>query len=215
MNKNILNIHLELLDKKRQQVLGALSPFTRDFVLGGGTALSLQLAHRLSFDFDFFSTSPISPKLLEEITRKLAIDHIVVDTHDELTFFTKDQIKITFLHYPFKAQFAPRETKKGLALFPVKEIALQKAYTIGRRGEYRDYFDLYTIFKNGYISLDEVISNAKHEYDSLFDEKIFLEQLVYFGDITNFEVIPVSGTPVPVLDKVRHFLEELVKTFLA
>ena len=27
----------------------------------------------------------------------------------------------------------------------VLEIAIQKAYTIGRRGEYRDYYDLYFI----------------------------------------------------------------------
>lgn len=214
MNKNILNLHLDLLDKKRQQVLDTLSPFTRDFVLGGGTALSLQLAHRLSFDFDFFSESPLTQKLLENISRKLTIDHIVVDTRDELTFFTKDQIKITFLHYPFREQFGHWEARKGLALFSVKEIALQKAYTIGRRGEYRDYFDLYTIFKNDYISLDEVVSNAKQEYGSLFDEKIFLEQLVYFGDITNFEVIPVSSTPLPVLDEIKHYFEELVKTFI-
>lgn len=215
MNKSILNIHLDILDKKRQEVLQKLFFFTADFVLGGGTALSLFLSHRKSFDFDLFSQSSISQKLLENISQKVAVDHVIIDTSDELTFFTTDNIKITFLRYPFKPHFPPIRTKNNLMMFPVKEIALQKAYTIGRRGEYRDYFDLYTIFKNDYIDLDEVIDKAKQEYGSLFDEKLFLEQLVYFGDITNFEVIPVSNKPLPSLDEIKHYFEKLVKAYLA
>ncbi len=214
MSKNILKLHLDILDKKRQEELQELSPFTKGFVLGGGTALSLQLTHRKSFDFDFFSQSPIPKKLLENISRKLKVDHIVIDTSDELTFFTTDNIKITFLHYPFKVCFKPIKAANNLVLFSVKEIALQKAYTIGRRGEYRDYFDLYTILKNVDINLDELISKAKQEYGSLFDEKMFLGQLVYFGDITNFEVIPVLGKPIPALDEIKQFFGELVKAYL-
>ncbi len=214
MSKNILNIHPDILDKKRQEVLQKLTPFIKDFVLGGGTALSLFLSHRKSFDFDFFSQSPIPKKLLENLSRKLTIDHVAIDTSDELTFFTNDNIKITFLYYPFNPQFVPIKAKNDLVLFPVKEIALQKAYTIGRRGEYRDYFDLYIIFKNSYISLDEVIDKTKQEYGGLFDEKMFLEQLVYFGDITNFEIISASNTPLPPPDEIKHYFEELVKTYL-
>ena len=46
MNKNILKLHQEILDKKRLVLLEELIPFTKDYVLGGGTALALQLAHR-------------------------------------------------------------------------------------------------------------------------------------------------------------------------
>lgn len=215
MSKNTLKLHLDILDKKRQEVLKKLSPFSKSFVLGGGTALSLQIAHRKSFDFDFFSPSPIHKKLLENLSRKLTINRVAIDTSDELTFFTTENIKITFLHYPFKPHFAPIKAKNDLIIFPVKEIALQKAYTIGRRGEYRDYFDLYAIFKNDYISLDHVIDKAKQVYGSLFDEKLFLEQLVYFSDIINFEVIPVSDLPLPKRDEIKRYFEKLVKTYLA
>ncbi len=214
MSKNISNIHLDLLDNKRQELLQQLSPFLKDFVLGGGTALALQLAHRKSFDFDFFSLSEIPRQLLEKLSQTIDIENIAVDTPDELTFFTKDGIKITFLYYPFKSLFEHIETESGLRLFSIKEIALQKAYTIGRRGEYRDYFDLYTILKNEHINLPELIDGAKKIYGSVFDEKIFLQQLVYFGDITNFEIIPASQTPLPKLEEVKHYFEELVKTYL-
>lgn len=214
MNKNILKIHLELLDKKRVGVLQKLVPLIANFTMGGGTALALQLVHRKSFDFDFFSSSQIPKKLLEKLSQILPIENIVVDTLNELTFFTKGKIKITFLYYPFKQSFKNIKMKNGLRLFSVKEIALHKAYTIGRRGEYRDYFDLYTILKNKYISLNEIIKKAKQVYNGAFDEKLFLEQLVYFSDITNFEVIPASKAALSTPNIVKQYFEALIKKYL-
>lgn len=215
MSNNISNIHLELLDKERLEVLGKLTPLAVDFILGGGTALALQLAHRKSFDFDFFSSSQISEKLLEKLSKVLSVENVVVDTRDELTFFTTSDVKITFLYYPFKPLFEPIKADSGLKLFPIKEIALQKAYTIGRRGEYRDYFDLYTILKGGYINLKEIITGGKQAYNGAFDEKLFLEQLVYYGDIRNFDVTPVSKAKLPTPDEVKQYFETLVKMYIA
>lgn len=214
MNKNILKIHLDILDDKRKDVLRKITPFTGGFVLGGGTALALQLAHRKSFDFDFFCSSQIPKKLLEELSRILTVDNVIIDTLDELTFFTKNGIKITFLYYPFKAQFKILKTEMGFLLFPVQEIALQKAYTVGRRGEYRDYFDLYTILKQGYINIKQIIQKCKKAYGGAFSEKLFLEQLVYFGDISSFSVVSITKAPLPQLEEVKHFFEGEVKRYL-
>ncbi len=217
MSKNISKIHLEILDKKRQQLLQQLVSHAAGFVLGGGTALALQLVHRQSFDFDFFSSSVIPKQFLEKLSQHISIEHIAVDTSDELTLFTKDNIKITFLYYPFASHFKHIETPNGLVLFPVKEIALQKAYTIGRRGEYRDYFDLYTILKRGYIDLRTLITATKKVYGSVFDEKLFLQQLVYFGDIVNFEIITVSQgsqTTLSTPEEIKQYFETLVKRYV-
>lgn len=213
MHKNILNPHLEILDKVRQGLLKKLLPFTKDFVLGGGTALVLQINHRKSFDFDFFSSFPIEKSLIEKISNSLTIGNISVDNADELTFFTDNDIKVTFLYYPFPHAFPLETLENGLQLFSVKDIAVKKAYTIGRRGEYRDYLDLYSILKNEYMNLSEVISCAKKIYGSVFEEKIFLEQLVYFGDLLNFEIIP-ADKPLPKPEEVEHFFEDLVKAYI-
>lgn len=202
MNKNILNLHLDILDSARKNLLQKLIPLTMGFVLGGGTALALQITHRQSFDFDFFSTSSIPKKLLEKLSSNLKIKNIAIDTKDELTFFTEDDTKVTFLYYPFKPYNQILKSENNLAIFPTSEIALQKAYTIGRRGEYRDYFDLYSILKNNYSSLKQVISGAKKVYGSVFDEKIFLEQLVY------------KTEPLPNPKGVKHFLQELVNSYV-
>lgn len=213
MNKSISNIHLEILDKERQELLEELLPYVKYFVLGGGTPLAFLLNHRKSFDFDFFSTSPIEKGLIEKISQTIPISNISIDTADELTFFTKSGIKVTFLHYPFEHSFPLEILPNGLQFFSVKDIAIKKAYTIGRRGEYRDYFDLYTILKNNHLSFPELIAETKKVYASVFEEKLFLQQLVYFGDLLNFDIEPTTK-PLPKPEEVKQFFEELLKEYL-
>lgn len=213
MSKSILKIHQEVLDTNRQQLLERLLPCVKGFILGGGTALALALAHRKSFDFDFFSSSPLKKNLLEKLSHVVKIGNISVDTTDELTFYTDNDIKVTFLYYPFPHAFPPEIIENGLQVFSVKDIAIKKAYAIGRRGEYRDYFDVYTILKEKYISLTEIISLAKKIYGSIFEEKLFLQQLVYFDDLLDFQIIPV-GKPVPKPEEAKSFLENLVKNYV-
>lgn len=207
-------MHLDILDKKRQELLFNLLPFTKDYVLGGGTALALQLNHRKSFDFDFFSSSPLPKNLLEKLCPKIPIGNIAVDSPDELTVFTKNEIKITFLHYPFPYTFPLEKLDDKLLLFSIKDIAIKKAYAIGRRGEYRDYYDLYVILKDGHMNLPELIVETKKIYGSVFEEKIFLQQLVYFGDLLNFDIIATEKA-VPTHDEVKQYFEGLVKRYLS
>lgn len=214
MHKNISKLHLDILDNKRTKLLQTMTPYIKSFVLGGGTALALLLTHRKSFDFDFFSTSQIPKRLLEKLSQVLTIDNVAIDTLDELTLFTKNGIKITFLYYPFKPYFQILKIGKGLSLFSIQEIAIQKAYTIGRRGEYRDYFDLYTILKQGYINIKQIISVSEKVYGNAFSEKLFLEQLVYFGDLSSFSVIPVTNKSLPQPEDIKQFLADKVKGYV-
>lgn len=213
MNKNTLNIPKDVLDKKRKDLLEKLLPYTIGFVLGGGTALALQLNHRKSLDFDFFSLSKIQKNLIEKLSQTISIANISIDSGVELTFFTIDEIKVTFLNYPFGHAFPLEILENGLKLFSVKDIAIQKAYTIGRRGEYRDYFDLFIILRNNYINLKEIISEAKKIYGSVFAEKIFLQQLVYFADLLNFDITPTTKQQLKP-EEVKHFFEEQVKDYI-
>lgn len=214
MNKNILKIRPDVLDKERRELLDKFCLYAKDYILGGGTALALQLNHRKSYDFDFFTSSQISKNLLEKISNTIPIANVAVDSADELTFFTKNKIKVTFLHYPFGYAFPIGTLENGLKIFGIKDIAIKKAYTIGRRGEYRDYFDLYIILKNDYIDLSQLIVSAKKIYGSVFDEKIFLTQLIYLEDLRNFDIIPASGLKLPKPEEVKRFFENLIKNYV-
>lgn len=214
MSKNILKTHQDVLDKNRQDLLGKLIPYCQDYILGGGTALALQLNHRKSYDFDFFSPHKIPKNLLEKLASTISIGNVSIDSTDELTFFTKNGVKITFLHYPFGYLFPIETLENGLRIFEIKDIAIKKAYTIGRRGEYRDYFDLYMILKNNYMDLSELIEAAKKIYGSVFDEKIFLTQLIYFDDLRNFDIIPIHKSSLPAPEEVKRFFENLIKNYV-
>lgn len=214
MSKNTSKIHQGILDRERQDLLEKLLPNLDGFVLGGGTALALQLAHRKSFDFDFFSSTSIAKGLLEKLSKAILIANVAVDTSDELTFFTKSGVKITFVYYPFPHAFPLKKLKNGLQLFSVGDIAIKKAYTIGRRGEYRDYFDLYTILIDKAIDLRGLILETKKIYGSVFEEKIFLQQLVYFDDLLNFDIEGVNSNRIPAPEEVRRFFEKLVREYV-
>lgn len=214
MKHNISKLHLDILDNTRQELLQKLIPQVQDFVLGGGTALSLQIAHRLSYDFDFFSQKPIPKNFLEKISQVIQIKEVSIDSSDELTFFDSNNVKYTFLYYYFKPHFEMIEILNGVKIFSVQEIAIKKAYTIGRRGAYRDYFDLYTILKDEYITLKEVIQIAEEVYKGLFSDKLFLEQLVFFKDLPDFAIEPVSHASIPTPETVKQYFENIVTTYL-
>jgi predicted nucleotidyltransferase component of viral defense system len=117
------------------------------------------------------------------------------------------------LCYPFNDLYEYEEVDEGLRLFSVKDIAIKKAYTIGRRGEYRDYFDLYTILKREVISLLGLIRDTKKIYGSIFEEKIFLQQLVYFDDLLTFEIISANQDSITPPEVVKQFFERLVNDY--
>lgn len=48
--------------KENLALLGSLG-ILQDAYLAGGTAAALQLGHRVSFDFDFFTTREFAPKV--------------------------------------------------------------------------------------------------------------------------------------------------------
>ncbi len=196
--------YIDVLDKKGWQVLAALgkTSLSDDFYLAGGTGLALQLGHRQSYDLDFFRKD-----LVEEIplSRIEAIIHrefrlgearLVQREIDQVTWNILGN-KVTFLAYPFpllepcvvvEGVFAE---KGSVALATAREIALMKAYAIGRRATFRDYVDMYFLLKAGVTSLEYILEHALQKFvlrgENLFSPRLFLEQLVYTKDIPDRE----------------------------
>ena len=100
-------LHLEVLRPPQRRLWDILqrdSAVIRDrgFVLAGGTALALQIGHRESEDFDFFSRSPGIAPIREwlERFRELTVRDLDADTvHAEI-----GGVKVSFIagyRYPF------------------------------------------------------------------------------------------------------------------
>lgn len=181
-------MHSEVLDKKRQEIFVLLKDFP-DFYLARGTALALQIGHRISIDFDLFSKKEIPKSLLTKVKKTFADYEASVSVNDpgELTVFIND-VKLTFLKYPFLV-LKKLVDVQGIKLLDVSEIAATKAYAIGRRGSYKDYVDLYFIFKENHISLADILELSKRKYKNEFNARLFLEQLLYLEDIKDEKII--------------------------
>lgn len=201
-------MHLEALSDNNKKIFAKLGIF-KDFYLAGGTALALQIGHRISIDFDLFSTKEISTDLLSEVKNIFPEEKVIISVSDqgELTCFVND-IKITFLHYPFPT-ILPTVSYERISLLGVPEIAATKAYTIGRRGSYKDYIDLYFIISEKHSSLEEIITLAEKKYGDEFNGRLFLEQLLYLEDIADTEIIFLKNK----VDKeqLKAFFTQLMK----
>ncbi|MFY9463029.1 MAG: nucleotidyl transferase AbiEii/AbiGii toxin family protein [Candidatus Sungiibacteriota bacterium] len=201
-------MHPEALTEKGRVIFTKLSVFA-EYYLAGGTALALYLGHRQSVDFDLFSPDPIPRDLLAKVKRVFGVAAPSVNNPDELTVFI-DGVKITFLHYPFPL-VSDLVVYEGVRMLSILELAATKAYTIGRRGTYKDYVDLYEVLSGKHASLETIIDLAKQKYRDEFNARLFLEQLIYLDDTEDTGIL-FLGKSVSKGD-MRIFFESCVRDF--
>lgn len=200
---------LESLDSKRLSVFKKLKAFKKYGVLGGGTALSLQIGHRISYDFDIFVKKKIENSLWKNTKKIFGNDSSkLVETSEELHLTTPENIAITFFHDDYKSLFPPIKTD-SINLMNIADIATNKAYTLGRRPKWRDYVDLYFLLNDKYIALEKLITLSLKKFGNDFSKRLFLEQLVYYRDIIDFE-IDYLQKPVSE-EKIQMFFKKVVK----
>lgn len=199
-------LFLEVLTQDRKDMFHKLSPFRDVGYLAGGTALALQIGHRQSYDFDIFIDQEINNTLRKRLSETLSIDRYIVNTGDQITCISGN-ISITFLWYYFK-RITPLVSTTYLPLASVEDIAADKAMTIGRRAVWRDYVDIFFLLKSTF-SLAEIITFARNKFNEEFVETQFLEQLVFFDDVT---IAPVEYIHGPASEtEIKDTLKEQVE----
>ncbi|MBU1088595.1 hypothetical protein KKA02_01820 [Patescibacteria group bacterium] len=206
-------LYTEIFDKERLAVWKKLAILEDIGALAGGIGLALQLKHRISYDFDIFCEKSIGRGFLLKVRKVFGEENIktVVDSGDELTVLYKDEIKISFVYFPFEARY--KKIKSGsIDLFDVRDLLSNKAYAVGRRGVWRDYIDIFWCLKNEKIDLKGLIKETEKRFDGVFSEKLFLEQLVYFDDIEDMAVEWIDAKISN--DEIKKFLSEEVGKYL-
>ncbi len=157
--------------------------FIRDFYLAGGTALALQIGHRISTDLDWFSVSRrlLTPER-ERISRALASggESEVVSEQDGMLYVQLHNTDVSFIyqHHPL---MWPTLDFQGIQLASTMDIGLMKLAAVNARGTRRDFVDLYCLREQ--ITLDELLNYAQNKYK---DRPNFLavaaRALTYFED---------------------------------
>ena len=199
---------LKALKSEQQKIFKRLKHFPK-FYLAGGTALALQIGHRISVDFDFFSEKEISPGLLDKL-RKIFKDFKVeaVINHSEQLSVNVNKIKIDFVKYNFPPLMDLPEFW-GIKFLSIPEIAAAKAYTIGRRITFKDYIDLYFILRGKFVFLRNLIAICKKKYKGEFNERLFLEQLI---SLEEAEETPIEFLRKPITKRtMAEFFKKEIK----
>ena len=176
----------EILTKNQLEILPFLKGFFPKFGLVGGTAIALQIGHRRSLDFDLFTLEAFNAKRVQTMVRKrFKIEKIIVNKDQELTLFVNG-IKMTFYHFPFNIKFTEK-VRSVIRMPNLLTLAAMKAFALGRRSKWKDYVDLYFIFKK--YSINEVSTKAEELFGGEFNERLFREQIAYHEDIDHSEEV--------------------------
>lgn len=207
------------LPERTARVFGVLAQqsFISKYSLVGGTALSLQMGHRLSEDLDFvLDAEHINVNSIKRNIGKLFPDFKIIRIDNgwqidcvveevKLTFFSTGAVGITFdvQKHAFSYQ--------KMRICNAKTISSLKLAAIAQRNTIRDYYDLYYLVKNHY-SLKEIIEQTKLLIPGL-SPITYSETLVYTDDIEE-ESIAMHLSPAEIITKDQiagFFIKELQK----
>lgn len=178
--------------------------------MAGGTALALQLGHRLSFDLDFFTPVEFERK---ELIQKMESFGLKVDREDWGTILGKiGDIKFSLFHYQYPL-VAQTIDYLGNNLASMQDIAAMKIDAIGGRGAKRDFTDLYFLIKKlGDLQL--LLKFYDEKYQKLTANKVhILKSLTYFDDADK-EEDPKMLAPDYSWETVKKTLRDEVKKLI-
>jgi hypothetical protein len=155
------------------------SLYFKDFYLCGGTALALQIGHRISVDADFICEKDFEKDNL--IKYVLVLFPQVTDIHSNNfgVFCRVNNIKLDFLSWNLSFINSPI-ILDDVRMVSVEDIIAMKIFAILRRGEKKDYFDIATVLSK--YSLHQIIGfyKTRHKSD---DEALVLRFLASYSDI--------------------------------
>lgn len=203
-------MHDEVFTKKAAALFPKLAQF-REFYLVGGTALALYLGHRISVDFDLFTSQALSLRLFTKIKKVFSGSAINVTYRapEQLNCII-DGVKFTFFSFEYPLVDSTRRYKK-VPLVSMRELAAMKAFAIGKRLSYKDYVDWYFLLSGQHVELSEVLKVAKKKFRGDFNDRLFLGQLVSLNDVPTQNIEFLRGQIGR--GKIQKFLEQTVKNF--
>jgi len=184
------------------------SKIIRNAYLAGGTALALQLGHRLSYDLDFFTPIEFDEQMvLPEIEK---ISDFKLEKISWRTILGKfSDVRFSIFYYKYPTLYAPKKFGK-INVSDVRDIAGMKIAAIASRGTKRDFVDLYFICKET-APLDKAIRLYERKYKNLTTTAMYImKSLVYFDDAEP-EEMPQMLKEVEWVEIKRYFEKEVKK----
>jgi predicted nucleotidyltransferase component of viral defense system len=210
------------LVEKTKKALQSISTMEsiKPYILVGGTALSLQLNHRLSEDLDFMRRQKTKNEKMEVDIKSIrselqekghTIQSMEILDRNQVLFFIDDGIKLSF-YAPEKREPIIKTVHylNNLRLADTNTVAALKMETMMRRTAFRDYYDLYFILKEKPVEeIISIISNALNYSQHTMKSKNLLGML---GDYKTFTPDSDFKKLEPVSDITSKEIAEFMNT---
>jgi len=179
-----------------------------DFLLAGGTSLSLQLGYRKSIDLDMFSYQEFDSIELEKylVKKYQFVTRRAFEKNTVLGYI--DDIKVDFVAhlYPLLNQPIEEET---IRMYSLQDLACMKLVAISDNGtRLKDFVDIAFISTN--MSLNEMLISYSKKYNrpNYFHA---VKGLSYFNDI-DFDVnIVLANNKKFVWEKIEKRIIDMIK----
>lgn len=160
----------------------------QQFRLVGGTALALQLGHRISVDLDLFSQIPFDEQQLHEYleqTYQLQTDYMARNTlKGEIGGV---QIDCITHNYPWLTK--PIE-EDGIRLAGLEDICAMKLNAIAGNGtRIKDFIDVAEL--SAYYSLNQMLDFYERKYNA--NTLMPLKAIIFFDDINLSEPVRLTN----------------------
>jgi len=181
----------------------AIAPgLPRELYLGGGTALAVHLAHRVSRDLDFFYHEHAVD--LDALAEMLATTGPFVVTHAEAGTLNGlfSHTKLQFLHADEvepQRRLESTRTVGGIAVAGIGDILAMKLKVLVDRGELRDYFDLMAIERETGRTVEEGLGLFLARYGrpaEPFAIEPVVRALGYLGDVDEDGLLPIGKAEI-------------------
>lgn len=171
----------KILNQNQANIFPQLSFLEKlGFYLAGGTALTIQLGHRTSLDFDFYSPKHFSaPDLYSKIQKNFKEKAKKISQQKDTLFCKVNNVDISFFWYTYRLIEKPILCQ-GVPMAGLKDIAAMKLVAAGHRPAKRDYIDILYLLEK--FDLAEMFSFAYKKYPN-FNSYLSLRALTYFEDL--------------------------------
>lgn len=147
--------------------------------LVGGTALSLQIGHRVSDDLDLFSVAPLDGMAVQRmLVDKYGFIPAIIEENTLIGFI--QGVKIDVIYHPFPWLEKAIE-EDGFRIATKKDIAAMKMHAIINSGKRpKDFVDI--AFLSMHFSYNDIKRLLLRRYPA-YDPMMADRAVVYFGDI--------------------------------
>ncbi len=191
------------------------------FFLAGGTALALQIGHRRSVDFDFFTPLGFDPpSLLREVLKIFPGGKIQKEGKNTLTILW-NEVQLSFFGGITLHHLRPPIVTPAFPMFSIPDIAAMKIAAMLQRKALRDYFDLAYLLHSKELSVSQIMKGFYEKYGEqgkTYPESFLLRTLSYVHDLPSDPVSVMKDKGFwgekNIRKKIGEVMEDHIRRYL-